>query len=482
MLQTTSYNPGSLSYSTTYYWKIVATDSQGATASGPVWSFTTGSVPNNPPKTPSNPSPADGATDVSISVSLSWSGGDTDTGDTITYDIYFGASSSPTLVKSGLTETRYIPGTLAYSTKYYWRVVAKDNHGAEAGGSVWSFETGPAPNNPPHTPSNPSPANGATVASISLSLNWSGGDPDTGDSVAYDVYWDGAGNNPDPPLWASNQRDTTVDVSPLQNPSTVYYWKVVAKDSHGAAGTSPIWKFTTAATLTNPPNTPTGLKATITGKAVHIQWQANSDSNLDHYNLYVGYSSKKYDMTGSPFNVSNITSLTASDIPEGTYYLALSAINSAGKESSLSEEIKVMVGAKPTITISSNKNSYSPGDTFTLSFALSNPTATTQVVDAFLGIIAPSGSIYFFDSSPFQRTLVPARADDSRTFTPAATSLELSPGYDFPLTPYFSMTLPSGLPEGTYYAFAAVAEPGSVQAGNPKIMGEISISSFIYSP
>ena len=37
----TSYNPGQLNNSTTYYWKIVAKDNQGGTTTGPVWSFTT---------------------------------------------------------------------------------------------------------------------------------------------------------------------------------------------------------------------------------------------------------------------------------------------------------------------------------------------------------------------------------------------------------------------------------------------------------
>jgi len=140
-----------------------------------------------------------------------------------------------------------------------------------------------------------------------------------------------------------------------------------------------------------------------------------------------------------------------------------------------------VVGGKPSITISTNKSSYSPGDTLSLSFSLSNPTATTQIADVFLGIIAPDGSIYFFDSSPFLPKLVPARADDPRTFTPASTSLELSPGYDFPLTPFFSISLPTGLPEGTYQALAALAEPGSVQAGSPKIIGNISLAPFSFT-
>ena len=37
----TSYNPGALDNNTTYYWKIVAKDNQGATTAGPVWNFST---------------------------------------------------------------------------------------------------------------------------------------------------------------------------------------------------------------------------------------------------------------------------------------------------------------------------------------------------------------------------------------------------------------------------------------------------------
>ena len=580
----TSYQLTGLSNNTTYYIALTTYDNQNNESTHSYeLEPTTGPLfqPNSKPNTPNNPTPADGATNQSINTTLTWQGGDSDTGDTVTYDVYFGTSSTPSfLTASNLTTTSYNPGTLSYSTTYYWKVVAKDNHGATSTSPVWSFTTGTKPNNPPNTPSSPSPADGATGIGKTQTLSWSGGDPDTGDTVVYDVYWDGTGNNPDPPLWAANQTDTTVDVSPLQKTSTAYYWKVVARDNHGVIATSPIWKFTTAATFSNnPPNTPsnpspadgaatipvttsltwngsdpdsgdtvsynlyfgtssspplvksglsetnynpgtlaydttyywrvvakdnhgaeaggsvwsfttqpplipstpTDLKVMVKGKTLHIQWQANSESNLDHYNLYAGYASKNYDMQGIPFNLGKVTSLTAPDVPEGTYYLALSAVNSAGQESSLSEEIKVVVGGKPSITISTNKSSYSPGDTLSLSFSLSNPTATTQIADVFLGIIAPDGSIYFFDSSPFLPKLVPARADDPRTFTPASTSLELSPGYDFPLTPFFSISLPTGLPEGTYQALAALAEPGSVQAGSPKIIGNISLAPFSFT-
>jgi hypothetical protein len=37
---------------TTYYWQIISEDSQGETATGPIWSFTTELEPNEPPTAP----------------------------------------------------------------------------------------------------------------------------------------------------------------------------------------------------------------------------------------------------------------------------------------------------------------------------------------------------------------------------------------------------------------------------------------------
>jgi hypothetical protein len=54
----TTYNPGTLNYGTTYYWKIVAWDQNGNTSGGPIWHFTTLANPNNPPNKPTITGPA----------------------------------------------------------------------------------------------------------------------------------------------------------------------------------------------------------------------------------------------------------------------------------------------------------------------------------------------------------------------------------------------------------------------------------------
>jgi hypothetical protein len=103
---------------------------------------------NNPPNPPSNPSPANHATNVSINVDVSWTGGDPDTGDTVTYDVYFGTSATPsfreTIGPYPATQSLiiYDPGALVDGATYYWKVVAKDNHGITREGPVWEFTVG----------------------------------------------------------------------------------------------------------------------------------------------------------------------------------------------------------------------------------------------------------------------------------------------------------------------------------------------------
>jgi len=99
---------------------------------------------NHPPNTPSNPDPEDDETDVDINADLSWTGGDPDSCDTVTYDIYFGTTSPPPKVVSNQSGITYDPpGTMNYSTTYYWQIVAWDNHGASTAGPIWSFTTEP---------------------------------------------------------------------------------------------------------------------------------------------------------------------------------------------------------------------------------------------------------------------------------------------------------------------------------------------------
>lgn len=103
-------------------------------------------TPNQPPYMPNNPFPADGATNVNVDTVLTWSGGDPD-GDSVTYDVYFGTSYPPPQVAWDQSDLSYNPGTMNHDTKYYWKIVATDEHGVSTIGPIWSFTTvaGPPP-------------------------------------------------------------------------------------------------------------------------------------------------------------------------------------------------------------------------------------------------------------------------------------------------------------------------------------------------
>ena len=94
---------------------------------------------NRPPLSPYNPSPADDAIVGATTVTLRWDSYDPD-GDTMTYDVYFDTNVNPTTkVSTNQTENTLIRSNLSYDTTYYWKVVAKDVHGATTEGPVWKF-------------------------------------------------------------------------------------------------------------------------------------------------------------------------------------------------------------------------------------------------------------------------------------------------------------------------------------------------------
>ncbi|MFH1228241.1 MAG: hypothetical protein V1701_10115 [Planctomycetota bacterium] len=128
----TTYNPGALSYSAAYYWRINSKNSAGATT-GNLWSFSTEAAPLPSQVTASNP--ADGAIGVHTNQQLTW----TPAGYATSYDIYFGITNPPPLLTTTVG-ANCNPETLLLNTVYYWRVDSKNATGTTTG-AIWSFST-----------------------------------------------------------------------------------------------------------------------------------------------------------------------------------------------------------------------------------------------------------------------------------------------------------------------------------------------------
>jgi len=188
---------------------------------------------NNPPYVPSNPDPTNNSIDVNVTVNISWTGGDPDPEDQVTYNVFFGREETPPNVAITWESETYDPGRLDYNTQYYWRIDAYDDNYGVTEGPLWTFHT--SDDQPPYQPSNPNPENNSINVNVTTDLSWTGGDPD-GDPVEYDVYF---GTDSNPPNVASNYSTTTYHLSRLDY-NTKYYWKIDAWDEYGYSTTGPI--------------------------------------------------------------------------------------------------------------------------------------------------------------------------------------------------------------------------------------------------
>ncbi len=138
----------------------------------------------------------------------------------------------------GETSVRISVDGLSSNSHYYYQIVA-ENEGGLTRGTLKSFDTESAANNPPSIPTNLSPAHSAKDVPTTGYFSWRTSDPE-GDEISFVVY-----------LGTSQSNMRIYDAGVGNNrcyyeldPGQKYYWKVLVSDGHQSVETT-YYFFTT---------------------------------------------------------------------------------------------------------------------------------------------------------------------------------------------------------------------------------------------
>ncbi|MFP4608625.1 MAG: CARDB domain-containing protein [Candidatus Aenigmatarchaeota archaeon] len=195
------------------------------------------------PVAPTDPDPADGATDVSTDVELS-AYVEHDEGDPM--DVSFYDASDDSLIDtdnnvSSGDRAQVMWSNLNYDTVYEWYVIAEDADGVTAQSDTWSFTT--MSQQGPVSPTDPDPADGATDVSTDVELS-AYVEHDEGDPMDVSFY-----DASDDSLIDTDNNVSSGDRAQVMwsnlNYDTVYEWYVIAEDADGVTAQSDTWSFTT---------------------------------------------------------------------------------------------------------------------------------------------------------------------------------------------------------------------------------------------
>ncbi|UCF12739.1 MAG: PKD domain-containing protein [Thermoplasmatales archaeon] len=265
---------------------------------------------NRAPNTPNNPSPVNGAIGVDTNTALSWIDGDLDTGDIVTYDVYFGIINPPPKVISKQSRTSFTP-YLNAETTYYWQIIAWDNHGAFSTGPVWLFTTksstgpGPSPPEPNIAPTSNASAS-ETVGLVDSILKFDGSQSIDQDGYIKDWSWD----------FGDGTQSYGEIVTHTYSDSGIYNVILTVTDNEDAKDDDSI--IVTIGIANNPPSNPIISGETSGNKNVEYQFIATS---TDKDNDSISYN----------FNWGDGTTSTSEFLPNSIAYAVNHSWASAGK-------------------------------------------------------------------------------------------------------------------------------------------------------
>ena len=295
----TSYTATGLVNGQSYTFAVTAYDTGDWESEKVEW---TGVVPRDgtPPAAPTGLSAAPGDS----AVALSWV-------PNAEYDIaHYRVYVNGELRLDGVTGTEATVSGLDNDMTYTFAVTAFDTSSNESPLSAPATAT-PGDSNPPAVPTGLFAARGDG----SVALAWA--DNEENDFAFYRVYVDGV-------LTADAVYETSYIVENLTN-DTTYSFSVSAVDEGGneSAPSSPVSATPTDLT---PPAAPAGLAATPGDGAVTLAWDANEESDVAAYRVYIDGARIADGLTATGYTVSGLTNDT-------TFTFTITAVDGHGNES-----------------------------------------------------------------------------------------------------------------------------------------------------
>lgn len=250
----TSYTDITVGTSSTYYYRVLATNSGGNSGYSNVAAVST-IMP-----APTAPSGLAAVALSSSQISLQWSDNSgTETG----FGIQRSASSAgpfTSIAQVAANSTSWTDSSVIAGTTYYYKVYAT-GQSSNSGYSNPAFATPPVPQ-----PADPSNLLASAVSPSQINITWS---DNSANEQGFDIYRS-VGTSDSFSLLAKAAANTKVYSDKGLAGSTTYYYQVRAYNAGGPSR----WTNTAQATTgTTPPSAPTGLKAaTSASRNVDLQW------------------------------------------------------------------------------------------------------------------------------------------------------------------------------------------------------------------
>ena len=285
-----------------YYWRVYAIVGGVQGPWSQAWQVWT---PGSNLAAPTLTAPANGSSVSSLPLTVTWNAVPGATKYLVE------AAQSPNMIsqysEDGMwaTTTSLDLGYLQPGT-WYWEVMAWDDNGVGLASAVWSF-TVPTP--PPSAPNLYAPANGSTLASTSMNLQWSS----VTSATSYTVQ---VSTDKNFGSTAYNPTVTGTSTSWTATAGGTYYWRVCANAGSVAGTWSSVWSFIVPTPLPAPVLTAPGNGSSVT-VPINFQWQAVTGAT--YYDLQVATSTAFNAPLTFEQGTSN-TNLSWSGAVPGTYY------------------------------------------------------------------------------------------------------------------------------------------------------------------